>query len=190
MLSARAQPRRLDYKSIWSSQTENHSDSKAHRGLGNDQDHRTHSTTRLRRVLSRLADRNVRVYQRRPQERPSRFFATAASAQNDTRTGGGGDIARLQLEAQNPHLPAAAPAGRLSRKSNWRGKFPAPSVTPQKNLRAKGRPRHFATCIGYRGHPCPRRRGTHGGFHIQSSDLPFPTRTTVVSAVETPRRGS
>jgi len=28
----------------------------------------------------------------------------------------GGDVAHLHLEFQNPHLPAAAPAGRLSRK--------------------------------------------------------------------------
>src|SRR5258708_9443482 len=27
---------------------------------------------------------------------------------------------------------------------------------------------------GCRGHPCPRRCGTHGGFRIKSSDLPFP----------------
>ncbi len=26
--------------------------------------------------------------------------------------------------------------------------------------------------IGCRGHPCPRRCGTHGGFHIKSNDLP------------------
>jgi hypothetical protein len=31
-------------------------------------------------------------------------------------SGSGGDVAHIQLESQNPHLPAAAPAGRLSRK--------------------------------------------------------------------------
>ncbi len=29
---------------------------------------------------------------------------------------------------------------------------------------------------GCRGHPCRRKRETHRGFHIQLSDLPFPTR--------------
>src|SRR5258708_24052480 len=38
----------------------------------------------------------------------------------------------------------------------------------QKNLRAKWRPRHFAISTGCRGHPCPRRCGTHGGFCIKS----------------------
>src|ERR1019366_8815679 len=41
------------------------------------------------------------------------------------------------------------------------------------NLRAKARPRDLATNSGCRGHPCPRRCGTHGGFRIQQSDLPF-----------------
>ena len=44
-------------------------------------------------------------------------------------------------------------------------------LAPIGNLRAKCRPRHFALSIfpftGCRGHPCPRRCGTHGGFHIQ-----------------------
>src|SRR5260370_36237765 len=29
---------------------------------------------------------------------------------------------------------------------------------------------HLSLTIGCRGHPCPRRRETHGGFHIQSSE--------------------
>ena len=27
---------------------------------------------------------------------------------------------------------------------------------------------HFATITGCRGHPCPRKRETHGGFHVKS----------------------
>src|SRR5260370_4558644 len=48
-------------------------------------------------------------------------------------------------------------------------------MTQEKNLRAKWRPRHFAISTGCRGHPCPRRCGTHGGLRIQLSDLPFPS---------------
>ena len=43
-----------------------------------------------------------------------------------------------------------------------------------KDLEQNWRPRHFAISTGCRGHPCPRKRETHGGFHIKSSDLPFP----------------
>jgi hypothetical protein len=112
----------------------------------------------------------------------------------------GGDIAHLLVAPQNPHLPAAAPAGLLSRKVHphphrrrglshnkvgeasyqWRGtRHPnlgevIPRAPPQKNLRAKWRPRHFAISTfhfslftGCRGYPCPRRCGTHGGFRIK-----------------------
>src|SRR6202790_1163938 len=44
-------------------------------------------------------------------------------------------------------------------------------MTREKNLRAKWRPRHFAIGTGCRGHPCPRKFETHGGFQIKSSDL-------------------
>src|SRR5271156_3052251 len=85
-----------------------------------------------------------------------------------------GEFARLQLEPQPPPLRAAAPASLLSRKRTGEVRFAALRTTQKKNLRAKWRPRHFAISTGCRGHPCPRRCGTHGGFRIKSSDLPFP----------------
>src|SRR5208283_42850 len=37
----------------------------------------------------------------------------------------------------------------------------------------RAKPASFLS-IGCRGHPCPRKCETHGGFHIQFSDFPFP----------------
>jgi hypothetical protein len=59
-----------------------------------------------------------RAHARRPlqttdeAEKDPGFFATAAFALNDT----DGEQAGILVESQNPHLPAAAPAGLLSRK--------------------------------------------------------------------------
>src|ERR1700731_1700853 len=33
---------------------------------------------------------------------------------------------------------------------------------------------HLFLILRCRGYPCPRKCETHGGFHIKSSDLPFP----------------
>jgi hypothetical protein len=46
-------------------------------------------------------------------------------------------------------------------------------------LRAKGCPQHFALNTGCRGHPCPRKRETHGGVsHLIKFRLP---RTAIAS---------
>src|ERR1700730_437767 len=72
--------------------------------------------------------------------------------------------------------PEPSPTGRVAAdllSRNVTGEVRSvPLTTP--HLRAKGRPRHFAISTGCRGHPCPRKRETHGGFHIQSSELPCP----------------
>src|SRR5271156_4441819 len=82
-----------------------------------------------------------------------------------------GEFARLQLEPQHPHLPAAAPASLLSRKRTGEVRFAALRTTQKKNLRAKWRPRHFAISTGCRGHPCrpPRRR-----LFLSGTLLPLP----------------
>jgi hypothetical protein len=52
--------------------------------------------------------------------------------------------------------------------------------------------RHALMNTGCRGHPCPRKRETHGGFHIKSSEF-FPTSTPLRRArgsAPAPRRTS
>src|SRR5258708_39741055 len=60
----------------------------------------------------------------------------------------------------------------------------------KKNLRAKWRPRHFAISPGCRGHPCPRKRETHGGFHIQYVPLFMSLPDTIVAPATAPGLGA
>ena len=63
--------------------------------------------------------------------------------------------AKRQLERFNPDRVATSPIP----PSDPAGSRPSKAATPS-----------FLN-TGCRGHPCPRKRETHGGFHIQSSEL-------------------
>src|SRR3984893_10473685 len=65
-------------------------------------------------------------------------------------------------------------------------------MTQEKNLRAKGRLRHFALFFftGCRGHPCRRKRETHRGFHIQYVPLFMYLLDTIVAPATAPGLGA
>src|SRR5258708_36354816 len=63
-------------------------------------------------------------------------------------------------------------------------------MTREKNLRAKWRPRHFAIITGCRGHPCPRKRETHGGFRSNYVPLSMSAADTIVAPATAPGLGA
>jgi hypothetical protein len=85
-------------------------------------------------------------------------------------------------ESQNPHLPAAAPAGLLSREITGEVRFAALRIPGKKSsnrdptsTQGKLRPASFLT-LGAGVTPAARKRETRGGFRIQSSSFPHSLR--------------